>query len=285
MDVVTCLKCPARRTQVNYVGKAANLYVDAGYQLAGSAYVINKHLGTTWLWDRVRVSGGAYGGFCDFDTHSGMFSFLSYRDPNLTKTVRAPHAHAPDVQGFHGLGFDYIAMAQMRPISVGLPSATSLRAPLPIRQVAVGTRAARTCTVKHPQLVSVPANGSTAFHFQQTQGCHATTDAPEPKLRVWFCVGVLSVCVPERAVVLAPLQVDVYDGTADFLRSLELDQGSLTRAIIGTIGDMDSYQLPDAKGYTAFLRHLLGVSDEERQARREQILGTSVQDFRRVPLP
>ena len=77
------------RVQVNYVGKAANLYEDAGYQLSGSAYVVNKHLGTTWLWDRVRVSGGAYGGFSDFDTHSGMFSFLSYRDPNLTKTVRA----------------------------------------------------------------------------------------------------------------------------------------------------------------------------------------------------
>lgn len=73
--------------QVNYVGKAANLYEDAGYKLHGSAYVINKYLGTTWLWDRVRVSGGAYGGFSDFDSHSGMFTYLSYRDPNLLKTV------------------------------------------------------------------------------------------------------------------------------------------------------------------------------------------------------
>lgn len=74
-------------TQVNYVCKAANLYEDAGYSLSGSSYVINKLLGTTWLWDRVRVSGGAYGGFCDFDTHSGMFTYSSYRDPNLLKTV------------------------------------------------------------------------------------------------------------------------------------------------------------------------------------------------------
>lgn len=73
--------------QVNYVGKAANLYEDGGYKLHGSAYVINKYLGTTWLWDRVRVSGGAYGGFSDFDSHSGMFTYLSYRDPNLLKTV------------------------------------------------------------------------------------------------------------------------------------------------------------------------------------------------------
>lgn len=76
------------------MGKAANLYTDAGYQLKGSAYVVNKLLGTTWLWDRVRVSGGAYGGFSDFDSHSGMFTFLSYRDPNLLKTVRPSYLQA-----------------------------------------------------------------------------------------------------------------------------------------------------------------------------------------------
>ncbi|KAI3844373.1 hypothetical protein MKX03_008707 [Papaver bracteatum] len=146
-------------TQVNYVGKAANVY-ETGYQLNGSAYVISKHISNTWLWDRVRVSGGAYGGFCNFDTHSGVFSYLSYRDPNLLKTL------------------------------------------------------------------------------------------------------------------------DVYDGTANFLRELEMDDDTLTKAIIGTIGDVDSYQLPDAKGYTSLQRYLLGITEEERQQRREQILSTSVSDFR-----
>ena len=146
-------------TQVNYVGKGANLY-GAGYDLHGSAYVINKLLGTTWLWDRVRVSGGAYGGFSDFDSHSGMFSYLSYRDPNLMKTV---------------------------------------------------------------------AN---------------------------------------------------YDGTVDFLKSLEIEGEELTKSIIGTMGDLDSYQLPDAKGYTALMRHLLKVKDDERQQRREEVLGTTQKDFR-----
>lgn len=146
-------------TQVNYVGKAANIY-DTGYQLNGSAYVISKYIGNTWLWDRVRVSGGAYGGFCDFDTHSGVFSYLSYRDPNLLKTI------------------------------------------------------------------------------------------------------------------------EVYDGTANFLRELEMDDDSLTKAIIGTIGDVDSYQLPDAKGYSSLLRYLLGITEEERQKRREEILSTSLKDFK-----
>ncbi|KAJ7560363.1 hypothetical protein O6H91_04G126700 [Diphasiastrum complanatum] len=145
-------------TQVNYVGKAANIY-ESGYKLNGSAYVVSKYIGNSWLWDRVRVSGGAYGGFCDFDSHSGVFSYLSYRDPNLVKTL------------------------------------------------------------------------------------------------------------------------DNFDGTVQFLRELQLDSDSLTKAIIGTIGDVDSYQLPDAKGYSSMLRYLLGVTDEERKQRREEILSTSLKDF------
>ncbi|GFP84559.1 presequence protease 1 chloroplastic/mitochondrial [Phtheirospermum japonicum] len=146
-------------TQVNYVGKAANIF-DTGYKLNGSSYVITKYLSNSWLWDRVRVSGGAYGGFCDFDSHSGVFSYLSYRDPNLLKTL------------------------------------------------------------------------------------------------------------------------DVYDGTSNFLRELELDDDALTKAIIGTIGDIDSYQLPDSKGYSGLMRHLLGVTEEERQIRREEILSTRLNDFK-----
>ena len=76
------------------------------------------------------------------------------------------------------------------------------------------------------------------------------------------------------------MQVEVYDGTAAWLKGLELDDDALTKAIIGTIGDVDAYQLPDAKGHTALLRHMLKVSDAERQLRRDQILATTAQDFR-----
>ncbi|GLC71241.1 hypothetical protein PLESTF_001094000 [Pleodorina starrii] len=148
-------------TQVNYVAKGGNLFQDVpGYELHGSAYVVEKYLGNTWLWDRVRVVGGAYGGFCSFDSHSGMFTYMSYRDPNLLDTLEA------------------------------------------------------------------------------------------------------------------------YDGSVDYLRSLELSKDELTKAIIGTMGDIDAYQLPDAKGYSALVRHLLGVTDEERQIRRDQILATSNKDFK-----
>lgn len=74
--------------QVNYVGKGANLKA-LGFELTAASSVALKFLNTTWLWDKVRVQGGAYGGSSRFDLTSGNFSFLSYRDPNLIKTLEA----------------------------------------------------------------------------------------------------------------------------------------------------------------------------------------------------
>ncbi len=73
-------------SQINYVGKGTDLY-RAGYTYHGSVRVITRYLRTSWLWDRVRVRGGAYGAFCSFDKFSGVLTFLSYRDPNLLKTI------------------------------------------------------------------------------------------------------------------------------------------------------------------------------------------------------
>ena len=72
--------------QVNYVGKAANLY-DLGYEYDGSAEVITGYLRLAYLWEKIRVQGGAYGGFAVFDDASGIFTFLSYRDPNVASTL------------------------------------------------------------------------------------------------------------------------------------------------------------------------------------------------------
>lgn len=48
--------------------------------------------------------------------------------------------------------------------------------------------------------------------------------------------------------------LEAYDGSPNFLATLDLDRDALTKAIIGTMGDIDAYQLPDAKGYAAFSR-------------------------------
>lgn len=53
-----------------------------------------RHLRTGYLWDTVRVIGGAYGGFCTFAPGSGLFTYLSYRDPNFATTLDAYEAAA-----------------------------------------------------------------------------------------------------------------------------------------------------------------------------------------------
>lgn len=145
--------------QVNYVGKGTNIY-QMGYKFHGSTLVISRYLRNSWLWERIRVQGGAYGAFCLFDRLSGSVTFVSYRDPNLLKTL------------------------------------------------------------------------------------------------------------------------DNFDQTVTFLRNLQLTNDELAKAIIGTIGDIDSYMLPDAKGYASLLRYLTGDSEEERQRMRDEVLATTADDFR-----
>ena len=149
----------AAPSQINFVGKGANLYA-LGYRYHGSANVILRHLRMGYLWERVRVQGGAYGAFCSLDRMSGTLVQASYRDPSV--------------------------------------------------------------------------------------------------------MGTLS----------------VYDATADYLRAFNPDSRELTRAIVGAIGDLDAYLLPDAKGAASLTRYLCGDTEELRQQMRDEILSTTVKDFR-----
>lgn len=146
--------------QVNHVGMVFNLY-SAGYTEHGSVLPIQNYLNTTYLWERIRMEGGAYGAGCGLERLSGLFAFSSYRDPNLLETLKN------------------------------------------------------------------------------------------------------------------------FEGAIAFLRALEISDMERERAIIGAIGDLDAYQLPDAKGYTSLVRWLTGVTEEERQRFREEVLSTTQEDFRR----
>ena len=73
-------------TQVNYVAAGAPLFAPGEY-MDGSLYVVARYLSRGYLWDNVRVVGGAYGGGCALNPLSGAFAFSSYRDPNLQGTL------------------------------------------------------------------------------------------------------------------------------------------------------------------------------------------------------
>jgi hypothetical protein len=146
-------------TKVNYVVKGGSLR-RLGVKPGGAAAVVQHYLNTTWLWSKVRVQGGAYGGSCSLDRRAGVFAFSSYRDPNLLETLK------------------------------------------------------------------------------------------------------------------------VYDETASFLGAAEIGEAEIVKSIIGVIGQVDDYLLPDAKGYLSLRRYLVGETDESLQRVRDEILSARIEDFR-----
>jgi len=144
--------------QVNYVAAGGNAR-SLGQEPGDAASVAAKFLRAGYLWERVRVQGGAYGASCAYSRLSGNLVFASYRDPNLSRTL------------------------------------------------------------------------------------------------------------------------DAYAGVGPYLANLTMDPSELEKGIIGSIGDMDHYMLPDAKGFTALARELTGEDDDYRQATREAVLSASQKDF------
>jgi presequence protease len=71
-----------------------------------------------------------------------------------------------------------------------------------------------------------------------------------------------------------------FDGSAAFLRALELSSSDLVRSIIGALNGVDPYQLPGAKGFTSLTRYLAGQTEPERQKLRDELFATTAVDFR-----
>ncbi|BBD10068.1 insulinase family protein [Desulfovibrio ferrophilus] len=74
--------------------------------------------------------------------------------------------------------------------------------------------------------------------------------------------------------------LDAYDGLPVFFRNVDLEGEEFSKNIIGAVGDVDAYLLPDAQGFTSLLRHLTGDDMETRQHMRDQLLGTQLSDIR-----
>ncbi len=72
-------------SKVQYVVKGYD-YKKLGYQYSGKMEVLNQLLSTIYLQNTIRVQGGAYGGYAMMN-NGGFLAFVSYRDPNLGKTV------------------------------------------------------------------------------------------------------------------------------------------------------------------------------------------------------
>lgn len=130
-----------------------------GYEYSGKMKVLQRILNSGYIWQQVRVRGGAYGGSISL-ADDGSIIFMSYRDPNLKQTLIA------------------------------------------------------------------------------------------------------------------------YDNVVEYLKNFDASDEEMTNYIIGTIGSMDLNLNPKAKGILSTMRFLRGVTKEDLDKEREEILSTSAQDIR-----
>ena len=84
--------------QVQYVCRAGN-FRRAGLPYTGALRMLKVMMGYDYLWNNIRVKGGAYGCMCNFGK-SGESYFVSYRDPNLTKTIDVYEKAADTIAAF-----------------------------------------------------------------------------------------------------------------------------------------------------------------------------------------
>jgi len=80
-------------SKVQFVAQAGN-FIDAGEEYVGALQILKVIMSYEYLWMNIRVKGGAYGCMCNFN-RIGEGYFVSYRDPNLKKTLET-YAGVPE---------------------------------------------------------------------------------------------------------------------------------------------------------------------------------------------
>lgn len=80
-------------SKVQFVAQAGN-FLDAGKEYHGALQILKVIMSYEYLWMNIRVKGGAYGCMSNFN-RIGEGYFVSYRDPNLKKTLEV-YAGVPE---------------------------------------------------------------------------------------------------------------------------------------------------------------------------------------------
>ena len=72
-------------SKVQYVARVGN-FIDNGADYTGALQILKVILSYDYLWQNIRVKGGAYGCMSSFN-RIGEGYFVSYRYPNLKRTI------------------------------------------------------------------------------------------------------------------------------------------------------------------------------------------------------
>lgn len=72
----------------------------------------------------------------------------------------------------------------------------------------------------------------------------------------------------------------IYDNVITYLENFDTDERDMTKYVIGTISELDTPQTPSTKGSRGLSAYLSGVTKEDLQKERDQILKADVSDIR-----
>ena len=86
-------------SNVQYVCKGYN-FKKLGYEFHGSMHVFSNIASLDYLWNTIRVQGGAYGAFANFSRNGNSF-LGTYRDPNLLESLDSFDAMAQHYRSFN----------------------------------------------------------------------------------------------------------------------------------------------------------------------------------------
>ena len=76
--------------------------------------------------------------------------------------------------------------------------------------------------------------------------------------------------------------LDVYDRIPEYIKSFSPDERDMTKYIIGTFSALDTPMNPEAKGSRALSAYLEGITYEQIQKERNEILNAQPEDIRRL---
>lgn len=76
--------------------------------------------------------------------------------------------------------------------------------------------------------------------------------------------------------------LDVYDRIPEYIKSFSPDERDMTKYIIGTFSALDTPMNPEAKGSRSMSAYLEGISYEQIQKERNEILNAQPEDIRRL---
>lgn len=151
---------------------------------SGAARVIARLLETGWLWESVRVAGGAYSARCRYNTGDGLLTLLSIRDPNALATLDR-FAQSP-------LWLTHNARGHLLARCIAATAAQLAAGPRPDDAVSVALRrhlAGETDAQRQAELDAISAISEAAIHKateeMAAQLAHARTVVlgPEDQLR------------------------------------------------------------------------------------------------------